>query len=84
MNGYHLRSSNGVIGHVCDLMMDAGSWAIGQLVIKTGHRLSGAEVLMPTKNVDRISYEESTVFGNLAQEAVAPVPAPQLIPLPGV
>jgi len=80
VNGYHLRTSDGVIGHVCDFMMDAQSWAIGQLVIKTGHRLSGAEVLMPTKNVDRISYEESTVFVNLTKEAVAQSPAHHLTP----
>ena len=51
-------------------MMDAESWAIRQLVIKTGHRFSGKEVPIPTGKVDRISYEESTVFVNLTREAV--------------
>ena len=75
VNGYHLQASDGTIGHVCDFMMDDQSWAIGQLVIKTGHRLSGKEVQIPTKNVDRISYEESTVFVNLTREAVEQSPA---------
>jgi uncharacterized protein YrrD len=65
VNGYHVRTGNGVIGYVCDFMMDAQSWAIGQLVVKTGHRFSGNEELIPMKQVDRISYEESTIFVDL-------------------
>ena len=68
VNGYHIQSSDGISGHVCDFMMDDQSWAISQLVVKTGHRLSGKEVLIRTKDVDRISYEESTVFVNLTRE----------------
>jgi len=68
--GYHLQASDGMLGHVCDFMIDAQSWAIGQLVIKIGHRFSGKEVQIPTKTVDRISYEESTVFVNLTRKAV--------------
>ncbi len=75
VNGYHIKASDGTIGHVCDFMMDARSWAIRQLVIKTGHRLSGSEVEVPTSKVDRISYEESTVFVNLTREAVEQSPA---------
>jgi hypothetical protein len=72
VNGYHFRTSDEIIGHVCDFMMDASNWAIGQLVIKTGHRLSGQELLVPTKAVERISYEESTVFASLPEPTVAP------------
>jgi hypothetical protein len=75
VNGYHIRANDGTVGHVCDFMMDAESWAIGQLAIKTGHRLSGKEVLIETKNVDRISYEDSTVFVKLTGEAVKQSPA---------
>ncbi|MGD0614245.1 MAG: PRC-barrel domain-containing protein [Verrucomicrobiota bacterium] len=70
VDGYRLQASDGVIGHVCDFMMDAQSWAIRQLVIKTGHRFSGKEVQIPTRKVDRISYPDSTVFVNLTKEAV--------------
>jgi hypothetical protein len=45
------------------------------LVIKTGHRLSGKEVQIPASAVDRISYEESTVFVNLTRDAVEQSPA---------
>jgi len=78
VDGYHLQASDGIIGHVCDFMMDAQSWAISQLVIKTGHRFSGKEVQIPTRAVARISYPDSTVFVNLTQEAVEQSPAHQL------
>jgi len=68
--GYHIKAIDGMIGHVGDLMMNPQSWAIGQLVIKTGHWLSGREVQIPTRNVDRISYEESTVFVKLTRAAI--------------
>ena len=48
VNGYHLQATDGSVGHVCDFMMDGQSWAIRQLVIKTGHRFSGKEVQIPT------------------------------------
>jgi len=75
VNGYHLQASDGTIGHVCDFMMDARSWAIHQLVIKTGHRFSGKEVEIPTRTVGRISWDESKVFVNLTREAVELSPA---------
>jgi hypothetical protein len=75
VSGYHLQASDGLLGHVCDFMMDDQSWGISQLVIKTGHRLSGKEVQIPASAVDRISYEESTVFVNLTREAVEQSPA---------
>ncbi|MDB6025959.1 MAG: hypothetical protein JWM68_2182 [Verrucomicrobiales bacterium] len=70
VNGYNLRSGEETVGHVCDFMMDAESWAIGQLVVRTGNRFSGKDVLVPTKQVQRIGYEESTVFVDLAGEPV--------------
>lgn len=80
VNGYHLQVSDGTVGHVCDFMMDAQSWAIRQLVIKTGHRFFGKEVQLPTRTVDRISYPDSTVYVNLTREAVEQSPAHQVSP----
>ena len=81
MNGYHLQASDGIIGHVCDFIMDDKSWAIHEVVIKIGHRLSGKEVLIPTNKVARISFEESTVFVSLTKEAVEQSPEHHLAPV---
>lgn len=75
VSGYHVQATDGIIGHICDFMMDDKSWTIGQLVVKTGHRLTGNEVLVSVSNVDRISYDDSTVFVKLTREAVEESPA---------
>jgi hypothetical protein len=48
------------------------------LVVRTGHRFSGEEVLIQTTEVDRISYDESAVFAKLAGTAVEQSPQHQL------
>jgi uncharacterized protein YceK len=78
VHGYHLQASDGIIGHVCDFMMDSQNWAIDQLIIKTGHRFSGKELLIRARDVDRISYEESTIFANMSRAAITENSAPTL------
>jgi len=77
VKGYNLRATDGITGHVCDFMVDEDSWSIGELVIKIGHRFTGSEVLVPVSCVERISYEESTVFVNLTKAAVEQSPLQQ-------
>ncbi len=74
VNGYHIQASDGTIGHICDFMMDGETWAIRQLVVKTGHRFSGKEVQLATRTVDWVNYQESKVFVNLTQAAVEQSP----------
>ena len=70
VNGYQIKASDGMIGYICDFLMDDQSWVIKKLVIKIGNRFSGKAVQISTGKVDRISYEESTVFVNLSQAAI--------------
>jgi len=81
VNGYHLQATDGTAGHVCDFLMDTRSWAILQLVIKTGHRFSGKEVSIPTAKVERLSYEDSSVFVGLTKKEVEESSACEPIPL---
>jgi hypothetical protein len=80
VSGYHLQAGDGIVGHVCDFMMNDKSWAIRELVIKIGHRFSGNEVLVPVSKVDRISYDDSTVFVKLTREAVEKSPTHPVSP----
>lgn len=70
VNGYSIKASDGIIGYVRDFMMDNKSWVICQLVVKIGHRFTGREVLIAVSQVDRISYEDSTVHVNLTIGAI--------------
>ena len=80
VNGYLVRVGDETIGHICDFMVDTEAWVIGQLVVKTGHRLSGKDTLISTKQVERISYDESTVFAYPIVEASKQTPAKNLVP----
>lgn len=80
VSGYHLQATDGIVGHVCDFLIDDQSWAINQLVIKTGHRFTGKEVQVPMGQVERISYPESTVHVKLTKEAVEKSPEHLLVP----
>jgi hypothetical protein len=61
-------------------MVDEKSWAIRQLVVKTGHRFTGKDVQIPMSQIDRISYQDSTVFVKLTKDAVEKSPEQHLAP----
>jgi hypothetical protein len=80
VTGYHLEATDGIVGHVCDFLLDAQSWAINQLVIKVGHRFTGKEVQIPVSRVTRISYDESKVYADLTMAAVEKSPEHRIVP----
>ena len=69
VNGYHIKAQDGLVGQIADFILDDSHWAIGHLVVTTGPHLAGHAVRIPVSHVDRISYEESTVFVNFARAA---------------
>jgi len=80
VKGYHIQAIDGIIGHVCDFLMDDKSWAISQLVVKIGHRFTGNEVLIPVGKVTQIIYDASKVFVNLTTDAVEKSLEHRLVP----
>ena len=63
--GYHLHAIDGQIGTVSSFMVDDKTWAIRELVVEAGHWYAGKTILLRSKDVTRISYEDSTVFVDL-------------------
>ena len=66
--GYAIQTTDGPMGTVASFMMHPRSWAIRELVVETGHWYSGKEILLLPENIDRISYEYSTIFVRLTSE----------------
>lgn len=81
INGYHIQASDGPIGHVTDFMMDDKSWAIRHLVVETGNWFSGKEIVLSRDQIDRISYDDSTVFVGTTKEAIQQAPEYHVPPL---
>jgi len=69
ITGYRIQSNGEAIGHLSGFMIDDQSWGIRELVVKTGHWYAGEEILISPALVERISYEESTVYVNITTAA---------------
>jgi len=70
ITGYAIEANNGSIGKLSGLMVDDRSWTIPELVVDTGEWFSSGEVRVATESVVKVSFEASTVFVGLSQEAV--------------
>lgn len=81
INGYHIQTSEGTIGHVTDFMMDDKSWAIRHLIVETGHWYSGKAIAISPNHIDRISYDDSKVFVDVTKEAIQQAPEYHVPPL---
>jgi len=60
--GYQVDAIDGKMGSLSSFMVDGKTWTIHDLAIETGHWYAGKTILIPTRNVLRIGYEDSTVF----------------------
>jgi len=69
--GYSIHASNGEIGSVSGFMLDNKSWAIREIVAETGQWFAGKPILIRSVDVERISYEDSSVFVNHTKETLA-------------
>jgi uncharacterized protein YrrD len=68
VTGYRIQATDGPIGTVSGFMVEIWSWGIRELVVETGHWYAGKPILILPKNIERISYTDSTVFVNLTKE----------------
>lgn len=74
VTGNTIEASDGAIGHVEDFIVDDENWAIRYLVIDTVNWWPGKKVLISPKWIERISWEQTTVFVNLTREAIKSSP----------
>lgn len=78
VDGYHIQTADGPIGHLRGFLVDQRSWAIRELIVEAGHWYAGKQILLPSGKVDRISYEDSTVFVSLTKADIERTPADHL------
>jgi len=74
VTGYHIQAIDDEIGHVEDFIIDDETWAIRYLIINTKNWWSGKKVLVSTKWIERISWNQSKVFINLSREDIKKSP----------
>lgn len=74
VTGYVIQALDGEIGRVTDFLIGEDNWQIEWLVVKTGHWWSGKDVLVPTNDIQRVSWAESKVLVDLTRSEVAAEP----------
>ncbi|MDQ2950566.1 MAG: PRC-barrel domain-containing protein [Acidobacteriota bacterium] len=74
VTGRDIEAKDGGIGHVEDFVIDDETWAIRYLIVDTTNWWPGKKVLISTRWIERISWEESRVFLNLTREAIKKAP----------
>jgi len=74
ITGYDIEASDGGIGDVKDFLFDESSREIRYLVVDTGNWWPGKQVLVATRWIDRIDWNESKVYTQLSRAAVKASP----------
>ena len=74
VTGYHIQATDGDIGHVEDFIIDDESWTIRYLVIDTQNWWPGKKVLISPHWIERVSWDDSTVFVNLPSKIIRQSP----------
>jgi hypothetical protein len=74
VKGYHIATTDGDIGHVDGFILDDEFWAIRYLEVKLNW-LPGDKVLVSPTWIEKISWEDSSVFTGLTREAIKGAPA---------
>ena len=70
VTGNNVEATDGEIGHVEDFMVDDKAWAIIYLLVDTRNWLPGKKVLVSTKWISRISWNDSKVVVDLTYDAI--------------
>jgi hypothetical protein len=74
VSGHYIEAADGGIGHVEDFIIDDDTWAIRYLLIDTRNWWPGKKVLVAPQWIERVSWDESTVFVNLSRETIKQSP----------
>jgi uncharacterized protein YrrD len=74
VSGHYIQATDGEIGHVEDFIIDDETWAIRYLIIDTRNWWPGKKVLISPQWIERISWDELTVFVNVLREAIKQAP----------
>ena len=71
---YHIRATDGEIGHVDGMLVDDETWTIRYFVVNTSDWWLGHQVLVTPQWISDISWLEATVSVHLSREAIKHAP----------
>jgi len=74
VTGYRIHAADREIGEVEDIIIDDKTWSVHYLVVDTGHWFPGKKVLVATKWISHIKWEDASVYVNITVNAVKNCP----------
>jgi uncharacterized protein YrrD len=74
VDGYHIRATDGKIGHVTDFIIDDETWAIRYLIVDTRNWWPGKLVLISPQWIDSIDWAGSEIQVNISLETIQSSP----------
>jgi hypothetical protein len=80
--GFHLKATDGEIGHVDDLLIDEATWKICSLVVDTSNWIGGKWVAIGPSVLRSIDWEQGTVGVSITRDAVKQSPPMDSMPVP--
>jgi hypothetical protein len=75
LDGFKVRVRDGGIGQVEDFVFDDESWALRYIVVNAREWMEGRRLLISPHWLERVGWEEKTVFVDVLQETVRQAPA---------
>jgi uncharacterized protein YrrD len=70
VDGYNIHAVDGEIGKVVDFIVDDSTWKMKYFVVETGSWLNSKKVLLSTRWIKEVNWENSIVIVNISTEAV--------------
>lgn len=70
VKGYRVQATDDSVGSLTSLLIDGDSWAVRELVVRTGFWHGGKMILILPERIVRISFDDAAVFANLTRADV--------------
>jgi hypothetical protein len=74
VQGYHIRATDGDIGHVQGYLLDDVSWSIRYLIVNTSNWWLGHSLLISPEWIHQVSWEESYVDVSIDRQTIKTAP----------
>jgi hypothetical protein len=73
LKGFHLKGTDGEIGHVDDFLVDPG-WKVCYLIIDTSNWIGGKSVLIAPSAIERVDAEAQEIHVRLTRKQIEQSP----------
>ena len=71
---YHVKATDGEIGHVEDFLFDDETWEIRYAIVDTKNWWPGKKVLLRPQWIERVSWTDREIFANMSRETIRKSP----------